>query len=315
MINDIPKRSTVAPGQPTSASEPTNADADRRSAPTRARRRRGLSPKRLRRAGSYVLLVAVAVIVLWPFLFLLSTALKPATQDVFSFPPTLIPHPPVITWFRDAWTEIPFPRYLLNSLLYVAFGLPLFVIVSAMTAYPLATMRFRGRTLMFFVFLSTMFVPAELMLIPRFLVVSRLGLTNTYAGVVLPGVLSAFGIFLLRQAFASVPPELAEAARLDGCGELRLFWNVMLPVVRPTLAIASIFGFIFIWNDFIWPLVVLNDNSKYPIALGVAYLSGISGTDTRTLSAGTVISLVPIVLFFIVLQRQVLEGAKGAVKG
>jgi len=270
---------------------------------------------RTRKLGTYALLVLIALVFLWPCLFLLATALKPATQDVFSFPPTLIPKPPVLTWFANAWTDVPFPRYLLNSTLYVALGVPLFVLVSAMTAYPLATMRFRGRTVMFFVFLSTMFVPTELMLIPRFLVVSQLDLTSTYAGVVLPGVLSAFGIFLLRQAFASVPSELAEAARLDGCGEFRLFWSVMLPVVRPTLAIASIFGFIFIWNDFIWPLVVLNDDSKYPIALGVAYLSGIAGTDTRTLSAGTVLSLVPIVVFFVLLQRHVLEGAKGAVKG
>lgn len=274
-----------------------------------------VSTRGRRRVGRYVLLVVVAAVFVWPFLFLLATALKPAAQDVFSFPPSLIPHPPVGTWFRDAWTEIPFPRYLLNSLLYVLGGVPLFVLVSAMTAYPLATMVFRGRTVMFFVFLSTMFVPTELMLIPRFLVVNQIGLTNSYAGVVLPGVLSAFGVFLLRQAFAAVPRELAEAARLDGCGEWRLFWNVMLPVVRPSLAIAAIFGFIFVWNDFIWPLVVLNSDAKFPIALGVAYLSGISGTDARTLSAGTVISLVPIVVFFIILQRHVLEGAKGAVKG
>lgn len=278
--------------------------------PASARRRRTA-----RRVGRYVLLVAIAVVFVWPFLFLLATALKPATQDVFSFPPTLIPKPPVVDWLKDAWTEIPFPRYLLNSLLYVVGGVPLFVLVSALTAYPLARMRFRGRTLMFFVFLSTMFVPTELMLIPRFLVVNQIGLTDNYAGVVLPGVLSAFGVFLLRQAFAAVPHELAEAARLDGCGEWRLFWNVMLPVVRPSLAIAAIFGFIFVWNDFIWPLVVLNSDARFPIALGVAYLSGISGTDARTLSAGTVISLVPVVVFFVILQRHVLEGAKGAVKG
>jgi putative chitobiose transport system permease protein len=309
VINDITKASAGTASRPEDAS-----DAGRTASPRRGGQRRR-APRWLRLAGSYLLLAAIAVVFVWPFLFMLSTALKPVTQDVFSFPPSLIPHPPVFTWFSDAWTQIPFPRYLLNSLVYVSIGLPLFVLVSALTAYPLATMRFRGRTFMFFVFLSTMFVPTELMLIPRFLVVTRLELTNSYAGVVLPGVLNAFGIFLLRQAFAAVPPELAEAARLDGCSELRLFWNVMLPVVRPTLAIASIFGFIFIWNDFIWPLVVLNDDSKYPIALGVAYLSGISGTDTRTLSAGTVISLVPIVVFFIVLQRHVLEGAKGAVKG
>lgn len=268
-----------------------------------------------RKVRGYALLVAIGIVFVWPFLYLLATALKPATQDVFTFPPSLVPHPPVGTWFRDAWTEIPFPHYLLNSLLYVLGGVPLFVLVSAMVAYPLATMSFRGRTVTFFMFLSTMFVPTELMLIPRFLVVNQIHLTNTYPGVILPGVLSAFGVFLLRQAFASVPRELSEAARLDGCGEWRLFWNVMVPVVRPSLAITAIFGFIFVWNDFIWPLVVLNDNSKYPIALGVAYLSGISGTDARTLSAGTVISLVPIVVFFVILQRQVLEGAKGAVKG
>jgi putative chitobiose transport system permease protein len=260
-------------------------------------------------------LIAVAVVFVWPFVFMLGTAFKSANQDVYSFPPSLIPLPPVLNWISDAWTQIPFPRYLLNSFFYVLGGVPLFVLVSAMTAYPLATIQFRGRTLLFFVFLSTMFVPAELMLIPRFLVVSQLHLTNNYLGVVLPGVLNAFGVFLLRQAFAAVPRELAEAARLDGCGEWRLFWNVMLPVVRPSLAIAAIFGFIFVWNDFIWPLVVLSDNSKYPIALGVAYLSGISGTDARTLSAGTVISLIPIVVFFMLLQRHVLEGAKGAVKG
>jgi putative chitobiose transport system permease protein len=282
---------------------------------TRRGRQRKPASRMFRRAGTYVLLTLIGLVFLWPGLFLLSTAFKPSTQDIFTHPPSLIPQPPVLTWFANAWTDVPFPRYLLNSALYVAVGVPLFALVSAMTAYPLATMRFRGRTTMFFVFLSTMFVPTELMLIPRFLVVSQLQLTSTYAGVVLPGVLSAFGVFLLRQTFAAIPPELAEAARIDGCGEFRLFWSVMLPVARPTLAIASIFGFIFIWNDFIWPLVVLNDDSKYPIALGVAYLSGIAGTDVRTLSAGTVLSLVPVVVFFILLQRQVLEGAKGGVKG
>lgn len=296
--------------------QPRRAAAAPESAPARPGR---LRPRRwvprARKAGSYVLLLAVGVIFAWPFVYLLATALKSPNQDVFTFPPSLVPHPPVIRWFHEAWTDIPFPHYLLNSLLYVLGGVPLFVLVSAMVAYPLATMSFRGRTTMFFMFLSTMFVPTELMLIPRFLVVNQLHLTNTYPAVILPGVLSAFGVFLLRQAFASVPRELSESARLDGCGEWRLFWRVMLPIVRPSLAITAIFGFIFVWNDFIWPLVVLNDNAKYPIALGLAYLTGISGTDTRTLSAGTVISLVPIVVFFVILQRQILEGAKGAVKG
>lgn len=283
-------------------------------APTTARGRR---PNRrvVRKILTYLMLSAIAMIFLLPFLYLLSAALKPATQEVFSNPPDLIPRPPVLDSFKVAWTAVPFPRYLLNSFLYVAIGLPLYVVVTALTAYPLAVMRFRGRQTVFFMLLSAMFLPSELLLIPLYLVVNQLGMANTYQGVILPRLVSAFAIFMLRQAFAGVPRELADAARIDGCGEWRIFWNVMLPVVRPTLAIVAIFGFINIWNEFVWPLVVLSNDAKYPVALGVAYLSGVSGADVRTLSAGTVISLVPIVIFFLILQRQVMEGAKGAVKG
>lgn len=267
-----------------------------------------------RLAGNYVLLIVLAIFFIGPFIVLLSTALKPATQDVFSFPPDLMPQPPVTDWFVRAWTVIDFPRYLLNSVIYVGVMVPAYLAVSALTAYPLARMRFRFRTLVFFLFLSTMFLPGELMLIPRFLVVSELGLADTYAGVMLPGLLSAVGIFLLRQTFAGVPKELEDAARLDGCHEWRIFWHVMMPAAKPALAVLAIFGFISVWNSFIWPLVVLKDTDKYPIALGIAYLTGVTGTDIRSLAAGTVISLIPVIIFFVVLQRHILEGMKGAVK-
>jgi putative chitobiose transport system permease protein len=265
--------------------------------------------------GNYALLIALAIIFIGPFVVLLSTSLKPATQDVFSFPPELIPQPPVLNWFERAWTVIEFPRYLLNSVIYVGVMVPAYLAISALTAYPLARMRFRFRTLVFFLFLSTMFLPGELMLIPRFLVVSELGLADTYAGVMLPGLLSAIGIFLLRQTFAGVPQELEDAARIDGCREWRIFWHVMLPAARPAFAVLAIFGFISVWNSFIWPLVVLKDTDKYPIALGIAYLTGVTGTDVRSLAAGTVISLIPVLVFFVVMQRHILEGMKGAVKG
>lgn len=263
----------------------------------------------------YLLLIAVALLFIGPFLLLVSTGLKPASQPVFSFPPDLIPRPPVLTWAIEAWTAIPYPRYLLNSIIYVAAMVPTYIIVSALTAYPLAQIEFRGRTVIFFMFLSTMFLPGELMLIPRFLVVSQLGIADSYLGVILPGLLSAFGIFLLRQTFAGIPREIIDAARIDGCNEFRIFWNVMLPNSRPTLATLGIFGFISVWNSFIWPLVVLKDSSKYPIALGIAYLAGITGTDVRSLAAGTMISIIPVVVFFILMQRHILEGMKGAVKG
>jgi putative chitobiose transport system permease protein len=276
----------------------------------RSRRRRATTL-----AGNYVLLTILAIVFVAPFVVLVSASLKPATQDVFSFPPDLIPSPPVFEWFVRAWTVIDFPRYLLNSAIYVGVMVPAYLAVSALTAYPLARMRFRFRTLVFFLFLSTMFLPGELMLIPRFLVVSELGLADTYAGVILPGLLSAIGIFLLRQTFAGVPKELEDAARMDGCREWGVFWHVMLPAAKPAFAVLAIFGFISVWNSFIWPLVVLKDTSKYPIALGISYLTGVTGTDVRSLAAGTVISLIPVIVFFVLMQRHILEGMKGAVKG
>jgi putative chitobiose transport system permease protein len=266
-------------------------------------------------AVNYAVLVVIAVVFVAPFVVLVSSALKPATQDVFSFPPDLVPRPPVLDWFVKAWTVIDFPRYLLNSVFYVGVMVPAYLAVAALAAYPLARMRFRGRTVVFFLFLSTMFLPGELMLIPRFLVVSQLGLADSYAGVILPGLLSAMGIFLLRQTFAAVPAELEDAARIDGCREWRIFWHVMLPAARPALAVLAIFGFISVWNSFIWPLVVLKDTDKYPIALALSYLTGVTGTDVRSLAAGTVISLVPVIVFFVLMQRHILEGMKGAVKG
>ncbi|MCG5220810.1 carbohydrate ABC transporter permease [Streptosporangium sp. KLBMP 9127] len=269
----------------------------------------------LRRAGMYILLTAIALVFVGPFLILVSSGLKPSGQAVFSFPPDIIPRPPVLTWAREAWTAIPYFRYLLNSVIYVGVMVPVYIVVSALCAYPLAQMRFRGQSLIFFAILSTMFLPGELMLIPRFLVVSQLGLADSYAGVILPGLLSAFGVFLLRQTFAGVPREVIDAARTDGCHELRIFWHVMLPASRPTLAILGIFGFISVWNSFIWPLVVLKDSAKYPIALGISYLAGITGTDVRSLAAGTIISILPVVIFFMIMQRHVLDGMRGAVKG
>jgi putative chitobiose transport system permease protein len=272
------------------------------------------SPGR-RTFGTYVLLVVVACVFVGPFLWLLATALKPSGQPVFSFPPDLIPRPPVLDWFAEAWTTIPFGRFLLNSTLYVGVIVPVYLLVSAMTAYPLARIAFRGRQLFFVLFLSTLFLPGELMLIPRFLVMRELGLLDSYAAVMLPAILSALGIFLLRQTFAGIPEEIVEAARVDGASEWRIFWSIACPIARPTLAVLAILGFISVWNSFLWPLVVLDDQSKFPIALGIAYLSGVSGTDVRGLAAGTVLSLIPVLVVFVLLQRHILSSMAGAVKG
>jgi putative chitobiose transport system permease protein len=269
----------------------------------------------VKKAAFYALLCAIGALFIGPFLILLAAALKPASQPVYSFPPQIIPKPPVLDWFYEAWTKISFPRYLVNSLLYELLTVPAYLVVSALAAYPLARMRFRGRTLLFALIVSTMFLPGEVMLVPRFLVVSELGMVDTFAGVVLPGLLSAFGVFLLRQAFEQIPRELFDAARVDGCNEWQIFWRVAVRQVTPTLATLAIFGFINVWNNFIWPLVVLKTEEKYPIALGLAYLQGIFGTEVRSMAAGTVLAVLPIVIFFIAMQKHFVEGMRGAVKG
>lgn len=268
-----------------------------------------------KRVALYVLLVAVACLFIGPFAILLSSALKPATQDVFGFPPDLIPRPPVLDWFIEAWTTVPFGQFLLNSVIYVIATVPIYLVVSALTAYPLARITFRGRGVFFILFLSIMFLPGELMLIPRFLVMSELDLTDTYSAVVLPALLSSLGIFLLRQAFSQIPDEVIDAARMDGANEFTIFWRIAVPLVAPTLAVLAILGFISVWNSFIWPLVVLTDQAKFPVALGIAYLTGVSGTDVRGLAGGTVLSLVPVVIVFLLLQRRILSSMGGAVKG
>lgn len=277
---------------------------------------RSTTPRRVaRKAGLYALLIAVALLFIGPFVILLSSALKPSSQGVFGFPPDLIPRPPVLDYFIGAWTSVPFGQFLLNSVIYVTVTVPIYLLVSALTAYRLARIAFRGRHLFFMLFLSVMFLPGEVMLIPRFLVMSELGLTNTYTAVILPALLSSLGIFLLRQAFSQIPDEVIEAARMDGANEFTIFLRIAVPLVLPTISVLAILGFISVWNSFIWPLVVLTDQSKYPIALGLAYLTGVSGTDVRSLAAGTVISLIPVVFVFLLLQKHILNNTAGAVKG
>jgi putative chitobiose transport system permease protein len=271
--------------------------------------------KATKKAGFYLLLCAIGLAFIGPFLIVLTTGFKPGSQQVYTFPPQLLPIPPVLDWARHAWTSINFPHYLWNSVLLELLTVPPYLIISALAAYPLDRLRFRARQALFVLILATMFLPSEVMLVPRFLIISRLHLVDTFAGVVLPGLFSAFGIFLLRQAFESIPRELFDAARVDGCNELRIFWRVALPQVKPTLATLTIFGFISVWNSFVWPLVVLNSDTKYPLSLGLAYLAGTFGDDPRSLAAGTVMAVLPVVAFFIAMQRHFVEGMKGAVKG
>ncbi len=266
--------------------------------------------------GMYGVLGAIAIVMLLPLVWLVSTALKSPTEDIFQFPPRLWPAEPTLQNFVTVWQTFPFGQYLLNSVIIALLTVVLNVLFCALAAYPLARLDFRGRTAIFTAIVATIMIPFQIVMIPLYVLTVQLRLSNSYLGVIFPAIASAFGIFLLRQAFRGVPKELEEAARMDGCSELGIWWYVMLPSVRPALVTLAIFVFIGSWSDFLWPLIVLDRPEYYTLPLGVAALAGAFSLDWRLIAAGSVISILPIVLFFVVMQKYIVpsEAASG-VKG
>lgn len=203
---------------------------------------------------------------------------------------------------------MPIPRFMANTLLITGAGVGLNLLLCSLAAYPLARMRFPGRNLIFFVLLSTLMLPSHVGLIVNFVTMTRLRLIDTYAAVVLPSAVSVFGIFLLRQQYLSIPQELEDAARIDGASELGIWWRVMLPLIAPGLATLAIFEFVAFWNSFLWPLIVLKSPEKYPLAVGLLYLSGLFAHNTRLIAAGAVMMTVPIIVVFLFTQRYFMRG-------
>lgn len=275
-----------------------------------------MQQQRLKTIGLYVLLSAIALLLLFPLLWLVGTSFKSPTEDVFAFPPQLIPEEPTLENFRTVWQTYPFGRYLLNSVIVATFSVLLNLLFCSLAAYPLARLQFRGRETIFALIVATIMIPFQIVMIPLYILTVNLGLRNSYLGVIFPAIASAFGIFLLRQAFLGVPKELEEAARIDGCTELGLWWHVMIPAVRPALVTLAIFVFIGSWGDFLWPLIILDDPDYYTLPLGVATLAGTFSLDWRLIAAGSVISIAPVLLFFIIMQRYIIPTDVGSgVKG
>ncbi len=264
----------------------------------------------------YALLSAIALIMLLPLLWLVSTSFKSPTENIFQFPPQFLPAAPTFANFVKVWETNPFGRYFFNSTLIAAVTVALNLVLCSLAAYPLARLNFKGRELLFSLIVSTILIPFQIVMIPLYILTVRLGLTNTYLGVIFPSIASAFGIFLMRQAFQSVPKELEEAARIDGCSELGIWWHIMIPSVRPALVTLAIFVFIGSWSDFLWPLLILDRPEYYTLPLGVARLAGSFSLDWRLIAAGSVISVVPIILFFVAAQRYIVPSETGSgVKG
>ncbi|MEL6927005.1 MAG: carbohydrate ABC transporter permease [Cyanobacteria bacterium J06600_6] len=265
---------------------------------------------------TYFLLCAIAFLMLFPLLWLIGTAFKSPTEDIFTFPPQIFPRQPTWANFATVWETYPFALYLYNSSLVAFLAVGLNLLFCSLAAYPLARLDFKGREFIFALVLATIMIPFQIVMIPLYILAVNLGLRNTYLGIVLPNLTSAFGIFLLRQALKAVPLELEEAARIDGCSELGIWWNIMLPAIRPALFTLAIFVFIGSWSDFLWPLIVLDDPDYYTLPLAVANLADSFSLDWRLVAAGSVISIVPILLLFLFLQKYIVPTDVGSgVKG
>jgi len=268
------------------------------------------------RVGTYILLSAIALVMLFPLFWLISTSLKSSTENIFAFPPQFFPSQPTIDNYIKVWKTNPFGQYLWNSGIVAILTVSLNLLFCSLAAYPLARLNFRGRDIIFAIIVSTIMIPFQIVMIPLYILMVQLGLRNSYLGIIFPNLASAFGIFLLRQAFQGVPKELEEAARIDGCSELGLWWHIMIPAVRPALVTLAIFVFIGSWSDFLWPLIVLDRPEYYTLPLGVARLAGTFSLDWRLIAAGSVISIAPVLLFFILMQRYIVPNDSGSgVKG
>ena len=264
----------------------------------------------------YSLLLVVGVFLLAPFAWLLSTALKSESADLFVYPPQWIPDPVVWGNFWKAWNILDFPRLIFNTFFIAISTVVLNLFFCSLAGYALARMRFRGRQAILYMVLATTMVPFQVLLIPLFIVTLKLGLVDTYGGVILPVAVNAFGIFLLRQAFSTIPVDLEDAARIDGCGDFTIYARIMVPLVKPAMATQAAFTFVAQWNDFLWPLVVLKSRELYTLQLGLASLQGVFGVNWRYISAAAIIALIPTVLFFLMAQRFFTQGlTSGAVKG
>ncbi|MBQ7503362.1 carbohydrate ABC transporter permease [bacterium] len=215
-----------------------------------------------------------------------------------------------------AQERLPLLRFLGNTAFYCAAGVFLELALAALAAYPLARLNFKGKGAVTFILIAVLALPAQANAIINFTTVRALGLYDTMLGVILPGAVSVFAILLLRQAFAEISSELEDAARLDGCGEWQIFTNVCLPLTRPTQAAVALFAFVANWNSFLWPLVVLKSADKYPLSVGLAYLASSFDSDFRVTAAGSVLAALPMIIFFLAIQKEFVKGiTAGALKG
>ncbi len=263
----------------------------------------------------YMLLAALVITMLGPYLYIFSSSFK-ETYTLISIPPQLIPEKFVWDNYTYILRELPFSLWFFNTILVAVLVTVGTVFIDALAAYAFAKKQFWARDFLFGLMLATIMIPGALLLIPAFLITNKLGLLNSYGGLIIPALANVLGVFLLRQFMQTIPEELEHAARIDGCSDFGVFWRIILPLSAPALATLSIVVFTSQWNNLVWPLVVLNDKDLYTLPLGLALLRSEFQVNYGITSAAAFLSVVPLVIVFIFLQRYFLEGLTvGAVKG
>ncbi len=264
----------------------------------------------------YAVLILIAIGMVLPFLWIFLTSFKGPNDVIYSVPPQLLPKDPTLGNYVRVWNQLPIAKFFLNSIIVAGATVLFNVLFSALAAYPFAKMKFRGRDAIFYLLLATFIVPPQLTYIPSYvLAVQVFHYYNQLWALIFPSLASVFNIFLLRQAFKSVPNDLIDAGRIDGASELRIWWSILLPIIRPSLATVAIFTFVTQWNDFLWPSLMLQTMDHKTLTVGLQALQGMFSSDFRGVAAGVTLTVVPILIFFIALQKYFVRGLSGAVKG
>jgi multiple sugar transport system permease protein len=263
----------------------------------------------------YALLIIGAVLAMLPMVWMVSASLMP-TGEASTYPPRFFPSSVTLDHYKDLFVRLDLGRNLLNSA-FVAFVVTFAsLFINSLAGYAFAKMRFRGRDRLFRVLSTGLVLPVQVAMLPLFLLLKNMGLINTYWGVIIPGLASIFGIFLVRQYALAIPDEMLDAARVDGASEFRIFRSIVVPGIMPILATLSIWTFLATWNDFMWPLIVLSDASHYTLPVALANLSGEHVQDTELMMAGSVLTVIPVMVVFLFLQRYYIQGVMaGSVKG
>lgn len=256
----------------------------------------------------YVVLTLLAMIFVFPVLWAFASSLK-TLGEIFVYPPKIFPEDPHWgNYMAVLRGNIPFPRFLLNSLVVSLGRTGGVVIVSALAAYAFARLRFKGRDILFLLYVGTLVVPFQVTMIPLFAIVRSLGWVDTYLALIVPGMFNAFGTFLLRQFFLTLPKDLEEAAIIDGCSFFRVFWQIILPLSKPALASLSIFTFVGTWNEFLWPLIIINETKMKTVTLGLSIFQGLYFTEWHLVMAATIVTIsVPLALY-VSLQKYFVKG-------